>query len=215
MEAKKSILISFLIQIIVLITLFFGWLIGFELEKGGLVLSVVIYVFVLILFFFLKKYGRSVHIVTIITSLATGILIGSFISKYSTDVGLVLKVMAGVGGIVLLVHGLLLIIPYHKTVVGILIFLLFIGIVIGFTMFEDVLIKEMTLLGINYMFTLIGLLAYFIAGEDMDLYLAGSLLWAFIIIFIIIIIILSEGDALSGFDIGDAGGTGKKRKKGR
>lgn len=211
-ELKNNILVSLLIQFIVLIVLFLGWILGFLLEKIGLGVSPVIYILALVLFFFLKKYNYKVHIVTIVTSLATGVLIGSFISEYSKDIIIVLKVIGVVAVLVILIHGLLLLIPYHKTIIIIAIILLIAAIIVGFAKFDNVFSKELTLLEINYLFTLGGLLIFFIVGKDMDLYLAGSLLWAFIIIFIIIIVILSEGDALSGLDGADFGISGKKKK---
>lgn len=212
-EINKDIFVSLLIQFIVLVVIFLGWIWGFTLEKIGLGISAFIYVFALVLFFFLKKYDYKVHIVTIVTSLATGVLIGSFISEYSKDIIMVLKVIAIVTVLVVLIHGLLLLTTYHKTIVIITIIILIPAIIFGFVKFDNVFSKELTLLGINYLFTLVGLLVYFKAGKDIDLYLAGSILWAFIVIFIIIIVILSEGDALGGLDGADFGVSGKKKKR--
>ena len=124
--------------------------------------------------------------VTIITSLATGILIGSFISRYSKEIVVVLKAICIVASLVALVYILLYFIQYRKTIIVLVLILLVTAIIVGFVNFKSVFSKELTLLGINYLFTLIGLLIYFNVGKDIDLYLAGSLLWAFIVIFIII-----------------------------
>lgn len=210
---KKDILTSLFIQLIVLVLIFLGWILGFQIEQIGVWTSASIYIVALILFFFLKKYEKKVHAVTLITSFATGILIGSFISVYSKDILMVIKVIAIVTALVILVHGLLLFIPYQKTIVIITIIILVVAIIVGFIMFKKVMAKGFTMLGINYLFTLVGLLIYIIEKKDIDIYLAGSLLWAFILIFIIIIVILSEGEALSGIDGATISGPGKKKKK--
>lgn len=79
-------------------------------------------------------------------------------------------------------------------------------------MFDREMAKGFSFLGINYLFTLIGLIVYLNKKNDLDVYLTGSLLWAFIVIFIIIIIILSEGDTLSGIEGADFGISSKKKK---
>lgn len=79
-------------------------------------------------------------------------------------------------------------------------------------MFDRDMAKGFSFLGINYLFTLIGLIVYLNKKNDLDVYLTGSLLWAFIVIFIIIIIILSEGDTLSGIEGADFGISSKKKK---
>ena len=213
-ELKKDLLLSCLLQVVILIVLFFGWKLGLMIGKAGVYVSFGIYILSLI---FLFAYGEKspyiVHLVTIITSLATGMLIGSFISQYSKDITLVMKILAGFAGLVLLIHGSLLLIPFRKIILGLMILLLLFVIIYGFTKFNDITYKEITLLSINFFFTLIGMFVYLVSENDIGTCLAGSLLWAFIVIFIVIIIVLSEGDALSGLDGVDLGGSRKGRKR--
>ena len=208
---KKDILVSLLIQVIGLTSLFLGWIISFPIGRIGVWVSFAVYIIALVIFFFLEKNEKKVHLVSIVTSLATGILIGSYISGFSKDIVMVLKAIGIVAGLVLFVHLLLVFIPYRKTIIVLALILLVPAIIVGFIYFKNILSKELTLLGINFLFTLIGLLIYLNVGKGIDLYLAGSLLWAFIVIFIIIIVILSEGEALSGLDA--PVGSRKNKKK--
>jgi hypothetical protein len=210
--SNKSVLESLIVQLIGLAVLSLGFIIGMLIQNIGYIASAVIYILVLILFFYLKKNNYKVHSVSIITSFATGLLIGSFISRYSKDF-LILFIVIGIFALIItVVHGLLLLSKHRLLIIGITIALFIIVIIIGFIVFKQVIIKELTLLGVNFLFTLIGMYIYFNTGKDLDLYLAGSLLWAFIAIFIIILIILSEGEAISGVDI-HPGGNRKKKKK--
>lgn len=213
MKLRKDILTAFYIQAIVIAIIFVGWMIGFSIEKIGLFISPIIYVVALVMFYVLEKNKNKVHTVTFVTSFATGILIGSFISEYSNDIIITLKTFLVLILFVIFIHGLLLIIPYPKTITILAILLIMPAIIFGFTKFDLVFAKGLTLLGINLLFTLIGLLIYFYKNKNLDRYMAGSLLWAFIVIFIIIIIILSEGEALSGLDGADISSNKKRKKK--
>lgn len=213
---KNDIILSAVIQIIVFILALATWLLGLVLKKSGYFISAGLYIIALSVFFYLKAKDKKTYLVSFITSLATGLLIGSFISRYSLDIMIPLQVGLIFIGIAILVHLLLAIFSYKKFLIGFLILGLLIVIIFGFVGFNSIFNKGLTLMGINYLFILIGMFIYLLKGKDMDVYYAGSLLWAFIAIFIVIIIVLSEGDALSGVDGLDLGvNPDKKKRKGK
>lgn len=93
------------------------------------------------------------------------------------------------------------------------IILSFFALIIFFTKFSIPSIKLLSLVFVNVFCIEIGLLIAIIKEKSVDKFLAAGMLWAFLIIFIIVLIVVSEGEVLSG--IGDFSFSlgGKKKKK--
>lgn len=203
LKTKKDLMYSFIMQICMFVSLLIGWFIGFNAQTLGYYICGAIYIIALTLYFILEMKNKKMDIVSMIIALSTGILIGTFVSRYSKDYMLVVLIILCFCVVSLIVHLLLLLIPLKKITLSLIIIFMFISIIYCFTEHNDIIYKEIGFVATNYFFTLIGLLIYLFKKKNMDIYYAGSLFLGFIAIVIIIIIILSDGDAADGLSITD------------
>ncbi len=212
---RKNLLQSLIIQLISFFMLFVGIIITYFIKKDiefYLIVSGIIFVLDLILFAKLAD-TKYVSICTVIALFATGVAIGSFVSEYSTDIALLLKVFIIAISTIGLIHLFLILVKYKIFMMFLNLSGILIGTIISFTLFKNDFYKILSFVLINVFCIEIGLLIFLYAKDSLEACLTGGALWAFIIVFIIIIIVISEGDALSGID--GLGGGGKKRNKGK
>jgi cobalamin biosynthesis protein CobD/CbiB len=211
---RKKLNVSLLVQLMATVILFIGMFFSYYIlnDKVGFVIGVIIFVVDLILFAVFAKSHHPVYWIGILASFATGIIIGSYFSRFDFNYLFELILLGSTCVYLIIIHLLLRYFTYKKTFLVFLIFALFVLIIIGFISFKMIEFKSITFISIYIFGLMIALLTYLTKGRKLDRCLTGAMLWVFFVIFIIILIIISEGEILSGgFDAFDVG-SGKKSK---
>jgi hypothetical protein len=215
---KKRLKQSMLIQLSALVFLFLGFIIAYRNFSlyGGLVTGLTIFLVLSIIFGILSagNLDKALLFLPMIQAFDIGLIIGSYFTKFEVSFGPdILYVLGFSLGVLIFTHLILKIESIRRKLIILCLIGLFVFFIIGLSMMSKMpLMRELTFLALYHLLTLIGLAIYIFKGEHFGRCISSGFLLAFVIIFIFILILLSEGDiGLDGFDFG--GGSGKKQKK--
>jgi hypothetical protein len=215
---KKRLNQSMVIQLCALVFLYLGFITAYRYFSlyGGLAIGLTIFVVLGIIFWILSagNFDRALLFLPMVQAFDIGLIIGSYFTKF--EVALWPDVLYALGfsfGVIIFTHLISKVESVRRELIILcLIGLLFFSVIGLFLMSNMLLIRELTFLSLYHLLTLIGFAIYIFKGEHFGRCISSGFLLAFVIIFIFILILISEGDfSLDGLDFG--GGAGDKKKK--
>lgn len=214
MDTNNSRLLrSLFLQAIGFCALALGNLIG--LTYLNVVLSLVIggvLILLDLIFLAIKDKNRPYALAGWIGMFATGIIMGGFLGKFNLQVEWILYGTLMMLGAVVVIHGIIRITKNNRFVLVMVLALILAVAITLYVNFSDTRMKLFAFLTTNLWCIQIGLLLSIDKYKPVDRYVTGGMLWAFAIVFIVILIVITEGDALQGLDAFDIG-TGERKKK--
>jgi hypothetical protein len=209
---------SMLIQICALVFLFLGFITAYRYFSlhGGLAIGGIFFVVLGIVFWILsaEKLDRALLFLPLVQAFDIGLIIGSYFTKFEVIFWPDVLYVFGFSFVVIIFTHLILKVESVKRELIILCLIgLFICFVIGLAMMSEMfLMRELAFLSLYHLLTMIGLAIYIFKGNNFGTCISSGLPLAFVIIFIFILVLISEGDiGLDGLDFG--GGSGEKKKK--